>query len=496
MKEESPSILIVEGENTVAKDLESSLAGLGYRIAGVVGSGHEAIRVAEEVRPDLALMDMQLAGSVDSLSAAGEIRNRLKIPIVFLMARSDGETVSESAAIAPYGYVAKPFRSTELNATILLALNQHWLVQGIFAEQAGLATMLESLNDAVIATDNKGRVSFLNPPAETLTGWPLKDVIGLPIGQIYRLKTLNGEQVEESQLGMALHLRKATERGRFLLTDRTGRSLPIEESAAPIVEQGRLLGAVAVFRDITEVFNREDTLSRERDSAEAQMHITAEALGQTQSDLRSLSEHLIKLHEEERRHLAKNFHDDFSQRSALIGLQIECLAETLQDNPAALEQMRAIRAQLTTLSEGLRQTSHNLYPSVLSDLGFLPAVRELVQEFQTRGLDVTLRVRGTIPEGIPTEIGIALYRIAEEAIANAAKHAKPAPIHVTASVRDATLQVVIQDCGSGFDLRKVRARGGLGLLRMQERARMAGGSLFVGTAAGQGTQVIVRVPVG
>jgi CheY-like chemotaxis protein len=121
MNEEGAGILIVEGENLVAKDLEQPLAKLGYRILAVVESGRKAVQVAEQIRPDLALMDAQLTGSMDSYTAAGEIRNRLKIPIVFLTPESEEDALKHRGAITKCGYVAKPLRSTELNAAILVA---------------------------------------------------------------------------------------------------------------------------------------------------------------------------------------------------------------------------------------------------------------------------------------------------------------------------------------------------------------------------------------
>jgi DNA-binding response OmpR family regulator len=88
MKIESARILIVDGESLLTKDLEQALAGLGYRVAGVVNSGSKAVQAAEEIRPDLALVDIELGRSGDSLATANEIRDRLKIPIVFLMPKA------------------------------------------------------------------------------------------------------------------------------------------------------------------------------------------------------------------------------------------------------------------------------------------------------------------------------------------------------------------------------------------------------------------------
>ncbi len=167
-----------------------SLTNLGYRVAGVIDPGREAIQVAEQVRPDLVLMEISFEGCLSGLATAGEIRNRLNIPIIFLAEEADRDTIAKANAIAPYGYLLRPFSSTELDTAISIAINQHRLVQATFAEQAWLTTMLRSLSDAVIATDDHGCVRFLNPPAEALTGWTLKEAFGLPIEDIYDLATL------------------------------------------------------------------------------------------------------------------------------------------------------------------------------------------------------------------------------------------------------------------------------------------------------------------
>jgi len=497
MNEQTASILIVEGQNLNAKDLERPLANLGYRIAGVVDSGRKAVQAAEQMRPDLALMDAHLTGSMDSFTAAGEIRNRFRIPIVFLVSNSEGDTAQGHDGIAPYSYVAKPFQSTELNAGILLALNQHRQPQKIFTEPAWLSALLHSLHDAVVATDVEGRATFLNPSAQALTGWSPGEVLGRHFEQICKLRTLEGEDLEGSQIRRALQVKEATPRERFLLTSQTGSTVPIEQSTAPIVEHGALLGAVTVFRPISEELSREEDVATQRDRAQAQVHVTAEALGQTRSDLHSLSKHLINSYEEERRRLAKTFHDDFSQRAALLGLQLDALLESLGENGEATQRLQAMRSQLDSLSEGLRRTSHNLHPSVLSDLGFLPALKGLVLDFRMSGVDVTLRVKGAMPGEVCAEKAIALYRIAEEAIGNIAKHttANSAPIQLAVSVKGGVLSMAIEGAGSAFDPEAGTAQGGVWLLSMQERARIAGGSLFLGTVKGQGTQVIVRAPL-
>lgn len=118
-------ILIVEDEGIVAKNMENTLSSLGYLVAGIAYAGPEAIRRAQEERPDLVLMDIVLRGEMDGIEAAEQIRKSLDIPIVYLTAYADGDILKRAGITEPYGYILKPFRERELHAVIEIALYKH-----------------------------------------------------------------------------------------------------------------------------------------------------------------------------------------------------------------------------------------------------------------------------------------------------------------------------------------------------------------------------------
>ena len=120
-------ILIAEDEQVVALDVESGLDELGYEVVGIVSSGQEAIQLAQETCPDLVLMDIQLDGPIDGIAAADEIRRRWQIPVVFITASAGAEIVSRAKTVGPCGYLTKPFRTKELNATVAVALERRRL---------------------------------------------------------------------------------------------------------------------------------------------------------------------------------------------------------------------------------------------------------------------------------------------------------------------------------------------------------------------------------
>lgn len=273
--QERPRILVVDDEQVVALDIEASLGALGYEVVGIAGTGKEALRLTAETCPDLVLMDIQLCGSIDGIAAAGEIRNRWQIPVVFITAFASEEVLARAKATGPYGYVTKPFETKDLNATVAVALQQHRLTKESFQEHGWLRTLLAGMSDGVIATDTQGHVKFLNPVAEKLTGWTLAEALGRPIEEVYPLRTEDGAPLSQCQLRRVLATNQAIGRQRFILTTRFGGGdVMVEDSAAPMHDaHGKLTGAVTVIVDITERLQSER--ERERLMAELKRSNTA-----------------------------------------------------------------------------------------------------------------------------------------------------------------------------------------------------------------------------
>ncbi len=119
------NIMIVENEGIVIKDIESILQQFGYTVSAVVFSGEEAIKVAEEKRPDLVLSEISLEGSMDGIEVAHQIYSRFNIPVVFLTATTDLNTIERAKLVEPYGFVIKPFEENSLHANIEMALYRH-----------------------------------------------------------------------------------------------------------------------------------------------------------------------------------------------------------------------------------------------------------------------------------------------------------------------------------------------------------------------------------
>jgi DNA-binding LytR/AlgR family response regulator len=138
------NILITEDESIVAKDIQMSLKKLGYNVVGICNNGEDAIRTAEELRPDIVLMDIMLKGDMSGIEAADQIRKRLNIPIIFLTAYADESTLSKAKITEPYGYIIKPFKEIDLRTTIEMALYKHQKEDEVKKERDFLYSIVEN----------------------------------------------------------------------------------------------------------------------------------------------------------------------------------------------------------------------------------------------------------------------------------------------------------------------------------------------------------------
>jgi PAS domain S-box-containing protein len=259
-----PKILIVEDEAVTALDIRSRLQRAGYAVPAIASSAEEAIDQLAEAQPDLVLMDIQLKGDLDGIQAAETIRNRYGTPVVYLTAYADGETLQRAKATEPYGYLVKPFEEREIHATIEMALYKHEMERKLRESEQWLSTTLKSIGDGVIATDADGRVQFMNPVSEALTGWSGPEAMGRDVSDVFVVVR------EESQVAIENPVTRAIEgdclvelESGCVLINSDGAFVAIDDSAAPIRDpSGSVVGAVLVFRDITERRRAEKVLQQ------------------------------------------------------------------------------------------------------------------------------------------------------------------------------------------------------------------------------------------
>jgi signal transduction histidine kinase len=221
----------------------------------------------------------------------------------------------------------------------------------------------------------------------------------------------------------------------------------------------------------------------------------AEALRQSHDDLRNLAAKLIRAQEEERRRIAREMHDDWTQRLAVLAIETTKLERQLKLSPPGRSQLQGIREELVKLSDAVHDLSRQLHPSILDDLGLVEALRSECASFSRReGIAVDYQP-GEIPTSLGNEMAMCIYRVAQEALRNIGRHAAVKHASVSLAVLDSELVLRVQDQGIGFDPASNRGQPGLGLESMHERARLAGADLSVQSTPGKGTTIAVRAPL-
>ncbi|MBD2566951.1 hybrid sensor histidine kinase/response regulator [Anabaena lutea] len=247
-------ILVVEDEIIVARTIASQLHQLGYIVTGTASSGKAAIAKALETQPELVLMDIILKGEMDGITAAGDIREQCDIPVIFLTAYGDDHTLERAKITQPFGYVVKPFTIQDLRISIEIALSQHKLERELRENRDQLATLLNSMSDAVIATNDQGIVTFMNPAAQKLTCWQQEEALGTNVSDILHLIDELTEEIIENPVFTVLREQQVVYLGEFTsLITKYGKKVPIGDSASPLRRRpNEITGAVVVFWDLSE----------------------------------------------------------------------------------------------------------------------------------------------------------------------------------------------------------------------------------------------------
>jgi len=239
-------ILVVEDEGLIAADIQKRLERLGYAVPAICHSGEEALRCARSTPFDLVLMDIRIQGNMDGIATAQELR-ALDMPVVYVTAYADQETVSRATFTEPFGYILKPIADGDLRSTVQISLYKHEMERRLRTSEAWLATTLRSVGDGLIATDTEGEIVFLNPVAEELTGWSANEAHGRMLMDVLQLCA---EATRRPAKNPIVDLLPGDSR-HYTLLSKNGLAITVEVEAFENRSADQVLGSIVAVRDIT-----------------------------------------------------------------------------------------------------------------------------------------------------------------------------------------------------------------------------------------------------
>lgn len=341
------------------------------------------------------------------------------------------------------------------------------------SHQQRAAAILDTMHVAFVGMDAEGRLTDWNPQAELLFGWRRHEIIGRrlaetiippelrPIFEKGRQQLLSTGELPD--LGRPVEMRGV---------HRNGRRFPIEVLIGTSSQPDHFYYAFA--QDITARKRMERAMRKKNRAA------------------REFASRLISSHEDERRRLARHLHDDLGQELAVWIMNMDLAAK--QPPERFSESLRDLRRRAERLAENVREISHNLHPAILEQIGLVAAVRRECERIAQVGKIKVRFESSNLPDRIPAELALPVYRVAQEALRNIAKHSRAMQAEIALYFEANKLRLAVEDNGEGFTPNESKRESHLGLLSMKERARVVGGELVIQSRPGEGTRVEMCVP--
>jgi two-component system cell cycle sensor histidine kinase/response regulator CckA len=499
----TPRVLIADDEAVIAESLRQRLEQMGADVVGIATRGEVILALAATHAPHLVLLDVSLEGTMDGIDTAAALRARFDVPVIFLTAHTDDASAARAADVAPYAYLVKPVDDRDLKLTIAMVLHRHALEQQLRASEERFETTLLSIGDGVIATDAEGRITFVNPVAESLTRWSRLEATGRTAAEIFRLRDGHTGDALPDPVGTVLAEQVAvTVPHHARLVARDGSEVPIVDSVAPIRDNaGRLRGTVIVFR-------LEDADAR-----------TADRLRQAETRLRQ-AEKLEALG----RLAGGVAHDINNMMTVVLGCADLVIDRLTPDDPnrMLLGELKAAANRSTTIVRQLLAFSRKQFLSpVRLDVG---DVVDGLTAVLGRLIDSHVEIRIACAEGSgPVRADRAQL---EQVVVNLALNARdampaggtltietgPVDVQDTAETPDIApgryVQIVVRDTGLGMDpltrsqvfepfftTKGVGQGTGLGLASVYGIVKQSGGHILVDSSLGEGSTFRVYLPV-
>jgi two-component system, sensor histidine kinase and response regulator len=436
-----PRILVVEDEGVVARDIQSQLQALGYEPVGHAMHGEEALDMTIALRPDLVLMDIQLAGSMDGITAAVAIREKTQIPVVFLTAFTTDVALDRAKRAQPYGFVIKPFSERELHSAVEMALYKCHAEAELREAAQHTHTVLNKMVEGVITIDSTGTIEMANQAACAIFGYRLSELVG------HNLSKLMPEPDQSRHDGYLRHYEETGDArmiglARDVIALRKGGiEFPINLAVSRVQRAGRNI-FIGCVRDLTEQRHFMEEISRHRDRLEDLIAVRTVELTQAR-------QHAESANQAKSMFVAHLSHEIRTPMNAILGfaqlLKNEGLTPRQLEGVGKIE--RAGQHMMSVINDVLDFTKVDANRLVLEEVDFyLPTLLADVLSFVSesalaKGLQLTLD-DSEVPtwlRGDPTRLRQALLNY----VANAVKFTEEGSVtvRVSCSCDDAAAQV-------------------------------------------------------
>ncbi len=436
--------------------------------------------------------------------------------------RKDGSELPIEIGLSPIETIS----GTMVLASVMDITERKQREHALVEQRRLYKTVTDNAVLALFIMDDSQQCVFMNPAAEALTGFVLAEVMGRPLHDVVHHTRPDGSHYPLSECPIDQAFPKNDrEQGEEIFVHKDGHFYSVAFTASPIRnELGQPVGTVIEVQDITERKQAEEELYRfnetleqrvadrtakltqlnerlraeitERKQVEEILHQKQGELQNSQAQLQDLTAKLFTAQDSERQRIARDLHDDFSQRLAALTLDVVALERHPPLLPELISKaLEPVREELTQLSDDLRRLAHRLHPPLLQHAGLQAAIEDYIHKaIERTGLQITFTVKN-VPGSIPLDWSTCLFRVLQEGLQNVAKHAKATEVVVKLSGSSKGIGLSVIDNGKGFEARdKSSHQKGLGLTSMQERLRLLNGFFNIHSRLADGTKVCAWIP--